>query len=362
MNKYKLANTAINKGFNTLYKAVGMPLFQNIAYKDYSDATKCKTGDIELVQNLKTGLVYNRAFNPSLMLYDKNYQNEQSLSGVFQEHLSDVHDIVSKYLGKNNLIEVGCGKGYFLEYLSDKGFEIIGFDKAYEGNNPKIKKEFFDSKSGHKGQGIILRHVLEHIENPLDFLHKLKINNGGGGLIYIEVPCFDWITKNRAWFDICYEHVNYFRLQDLDNFFSKIIAKGSFFGNGQYIYLVADLALLKNNHEIIDLVNFPKDFLGNVPSKNSGGRVNIIWGGATKGCIFSILSMRNGFKIDFAVDINPAKQGRYLAVSGVKIISPKELEQLPENNIDIYLMNSNYLAEVKAITDSRYNYIKIDGN
>ena len=118
---------------------------------------------------------------------------------------------------KKNIIEVGCGSGFFLELLNNNGFEVVGFDPAYKGKNPKIQKRYFNLNSKISANGIILRHVLEHINDPYTFLLNLKKKNNGG-LIYIEVPCFEWVLKKRTWFDVFYEHVNYFRLEDLKSF------------------------------------------------------------------------------------------------------------------------------------------------
>ena len=346
-----------------LYKVSQAPIFQNVTYSNSEEAVSCFKGDIEIVQNLETGLVYNRLFNNDLMNYDENYQNEQSISKFFLDHLEQVSEIISKNLGKKSLIEVGCGKGFFLEMLLTKGFEVCGFDKSYGGNNPNIKKTYFDKDSKVNGKGIILRHVLEHVEEPLGFLNKIKDSNGGKGLIYIEVPCFDWILKNRAWFDICYEHVNYFRLSDLRKMFGKVISEGHFFGNGQYIYIVAELESLKDKIEATDKIEFPKDFLENVPNSESGnGSLNVIWGASTKGVIFSLLSRRKDFRIDLAVDINPVKQERYLPVTGIKVVSPEYLMKNYNSEVNIYIMNSNYYDEIIEITKNKYNYIKVDGN
>ena len=63
-------------------------------------------------------------------------------------------------------------------------------------------------------------------------------------MIYIEVPCFDWIIEHGAWFDIFYEHVNYFRLDDFRRAFGKVIHAGRSFG-GQYLSVIADLDTLR---------------------------------------------------------------------------------------------------------------------
>ena len=66
------------------------------------------------IENLKTGLVYNQAFDPGLMQYDEHYQNEQAVSPLFKTHLESVAQIISKTIGRSSLVEVGCGKGFFL--------------------------------------------------------------------------------------------------------------------------------------------------------------------------------------------------------------------------------------------------------
>jgi 2-polyprenyl-3-methyl-5-hydroxy-6-metoxy-1,4-benzoquinol methylase len=142
-------------------------------YNTKSEAINCQKGDICLVEDLDTGLIYNKAFNVELMKYDDSYQNEQAISESFKKHLNSVLSIIKKFLGKNNLVEIGCGKAHFLELLQSNDFNIKGFDPTYEGSNPVIKKTFFEN-SDIKVDGIILRHVLEHIQNPVNFLQKIS--------------------------------------------------------------------------------------------------------------------------------------------------------------------------------------------
>src|SRR5690606_20833571 len=62
----------------------------------------------------------------------------------------------------------------------------------------------------------ILRHVLEHITSPVDFLTDLGAAAPGVPL-YIEVPEVNWIFENGAFWDFCYEHCNYFSAKSLRN-------------------------------------------------------------------------------------------------------------------------------------------------
>ena len=344
-----------------LYLQTHYPVLQNKVYASTEAAINCLYGEIEIVEDELTGLIYNNAFIPELMIYDAEYQNEQALSPYFQNHLSSVAKLIERHMGKNLLIEVGCGKGYFLELLADQGFDISGFDPAYEGNNPRIQKQLFTQNLLRKSQGLILRHVLEHIQHPVEFLHAMKEANQGEGTIYIEVPCFDWICQHRAWFDIFYEHVNYFRLSDFHRMFSNIKSCGRLFG-GQYLYVIADLSSLRSpkiNPD--DRVAFPENFYQvQVPSNSMLEPQTSIWGGSSKGVIFALLQSRAGFPVSNVIDINPVKQGMHIPGTGLRVLSPVEaLVKIPKKSV-IFVMNGNYLEEIKQMSANEFKYIAID--
>jgi len=342
-----------------LYRAEQLPIFQNRMYQSVKAARECPRGDIRLVQNRATGLIYNADFHPKLMTYDASYQNEQAVSPQFQKHLDAVVQIVERAMGRAGLVEVGCGKGYFLEVLSECGFDITGFDPTYEGINPRVKRHYFEPGVEVAAQGLILRHVLEHVQGPLPFLENLRAANAGAGLIYIEVPCFDWICEHRAWFDVFYEHVNYFRLMDFKRMFGRIIESGHLFG-GQYLYVVADLASLKTSQiDTQEEMAFPNNFLRSLDD-NATRELSAVWGGASKGVIFCLLREQLGRPVDLVIDINPAKQGKYLPATGLMVHSPEAgLAMLPPE-ATIYIMNSNYQEEIRQMSNNAYQYVSID--
>lgn len=357
-----------------LYQASSFPVFQNRVFDSAEEARQCARGDVFLVQDESSGLIHNRAFCPDAIVYDANYHNEQALSAAFRAHLESVAGIIRKHFANSALIEVGCGKAWFLEMLQGSGFVITGIDPAYDGSNPAILKRHFTPDSGLSGDGIILRHVLEHIQNPVAFLSAIAEANGRRGKIYIEVPCFDWICRHRTWFDIFYEHVNYFRLADFDRIFGTVHESGRIFG-GQYLYVVADLSSLRTPPYPVDRASrargnhvpfeFPDRFLEGVDHwaarlTASPGPPPVIWGGASKGVIFALFMERAGIRIDFAIDINPAKQNKFLPATGLQVKSPADGVATLSPGAEILVMNGNYLDEVKDLAGNRFNCIALD--
>ncbi len=348
-------------GFRVLYTQNDFPVLQNKLYFSRADAIACPRGDIQLVEDLKTGLIYNKKFNDELVIYDQSYQNEQGHSLVFKAHLEQVLGLISQYMSGKRLVEVGCGKGMFVELLQFNGFDVCGLDPAYEGSNSKIDREYFTSELGRQFDGVILRHVLEHVENPFEFLNKLNRANRSSGLIYIEVPSFEWICEKRAWFDIFYEHVNYFRLTDFYRMFERVVAAGYLFG-GQYMYVIANLNSLREPiFDSEDSIDFPVNFDTSLRSEAVASS-SVVWGASSKGVIFSLLRERIGFPVGIIIDINPEKQGKFIPVTGLCVKSPVDALGNMKNGESICVMNCNYFDEIKRMSGAKYNYIRIEND
>jgi len=346
-----------------LFRTERLPVLQNRVFASATEALASASGDVVLVQDLDTGLIFNSAFDPERLEYDHNYQNEQACSGVFKAHLGAVAAIIHRHFHGRTLIEVGCGKGYFLDHLLARGFAVTGIDPAYEGSNPRVVKARFERGLGLSADAVVLRHVLEHIPDPLSFLSSIADANGGKGRIYIEVPCFDWICSRRAWFDVFYEHVNYFRLPDFQRMFGTVFESGHAFG-GQYLYVVAELSSLRSpRFGSTCALTFPADFLGGIErlvSVAGNYERNAVWGAASKGVVCAVYMQRAGAKLEFVIDINPVKQGKFLPGSGLQVLSPEKAMRLLRPGDNIFVMNSNYLDEIAAQSGKQYHYCEAD--
>ena len=128
-----------NNNTKIIYEQKAVPLVQNKVYPNKLMAKNAQTIDVILGQSLDNGFVFSAKFNDSIINYDEHYQNEQSNSLFFQDHLNHMIGILNNnnLLGKK-IIKIGCGKGYFMNMLLDKGEDIIGFDPTYEGKSIKL--------------------------------------------------------------------------------------------------------------------------------------------------------------------------------------------------------------------------------
>jgi len=322
-------------------------------------------GDVSLRKNLKNGLIENAAFDPDQIEYDSDYQNNQALSASFEAHMKSVLEILkSRYPAGSKIVEVGCGKGDFLELLqADGSFEVVGYDGAYDGENAAIEKRFLTPADRLDADLVVLRHVLEHIKRPHEFLNLLA-DIFGNSDIYIEVPDYAWIENNQAFFDITYEHVNYFTPESLSQLFVSVEQRGPLFGD-QYQYAIGNLAEsnyaeFNRNYEVgrnwmplgFDAI-FP-NFEATIAELEAASKDSdvYVWGAATKGVMFCHHLKRMSpiayGRILAGIDINPMKVDRFMPSVHLPIISVDTFCARAVGDELIVLMNPNYQEEILA--------------
>ena len=339
-----------SESFITVFRQKNVPVFQNKVYPHLGQALAAEKGEVELVQSATSGFIFNRAFDPGIMNYDIHYQNEQSNSAIFKNHLQSVLDLLKSFgIKDKKVVEVGCGKAVFFEMMLKEGIDCWGFDPTYEGSNERIKKVYFDeTQKGITADVIIMRHTLERITRPFSFLHTIAKANDYKGFLFVEVPTFDWIYNKKAFWDIFYEHCNYFTEESLAVMFEET-KTGHFFG-GQYIYLWADLGKLRNT--IPAGIDFTKrnglTFDGKLDEykkmlQSSGSFA--VWGAGAKGSTFLNLLDKERKSVQYVIDINPVKQNKFIAGTAHPIFSPGILLTTPVETI--LVMNENYIEEIK---------------
>jgi len=113
-----------------------------------------------------------------------------------------------KFLNKEfTVLDLGCATGDISNELAEKTKKVVGIDhnpvsvKEASRKHQRENLEFYQGdaqeflqKNNAKFDLLILSHILEHLDNPKDFLLKFK---DYFGYIYIEVPDFDKTYLNH---------------------------------------------------------------------------------------------------------------------------------------------------------------------
>ncbi len=353
-----------------------LPVHCNVLWPTREDARNAPRGDMRLVYSPACGHTYNLAFDPSLMEYTQEYENSLHFSPRFQEYATALAEgLVEKYdLRDKDIVEIGAGKGDFLIMMcalgSNRGW---GYDPSYvpeEGytaDNVTFIEDFYTDKYiDQRADLIICRHVLEHIEDPDAFIAQVRRAVGEQqSVVFLEVPNALWTIRRGGIWDIIYEHCSYFTPQSLTYLFRKhgfrVLAVNEVFG-GQFLTIEAmpdDGAVDSNDWdaELAELTEDARAFAANYRQKrdewqqrlgelSAAGRRGVVWGAGSKGVTF-LNALNAGEEIAAVVDINPRKQGKYVAGTGQRIVPPSELKALDPDFVII--MNANYRDEISRM-------------
>ena len=362
------------------FEMLDVPIFCNVLWSDQEAAKNCVKGEIRLAFCSDCGFIYNTAFDPTRLEYCPDYENSLDFSPRFQEYAQSLAKrLIQRHdLHQKKIIEIGCGKGDFLVLLCELGNNYgVGFDPSYVdhrevSNSARDRVEFvrdFYSQqySNYQGDFICCRHTLEHIQNPRTLLNVLRstVKDDAEIPIFFEVPnAIDTFQRMAIW-DIIYEHCSYFSPVSLSYVFSKCGFKVNNFSEefqGQFLTIEGtknhETANLKEKQ--IDEINaFSKDIALFTKTFNEKlslwqeklkrishqGQKVVIWGAGSKGVTFLNLIKEESSVVDYVIDINPRKNGKYIPGTGQKIRQPEFLSNYqPEL---IIVMNSIYQEEIK---------------
>ncbi|GAB4131245.1 MAG: hypothetical protein OHK0045_23980 [Raineya sp.] len=137
-------------------------------------------------------------YNPIILGDGKFYEDLQNYEGYYLEEKSDYIE-AKKYIGSSDdVLEVGCGAGFFTNFIQPKSYTGLEFnDKAIELAQKKglnVKKQSLEAHAAEnpeKYDVVCFFQVLEHVDNPGNFLRDaLKCLKKGGKMIF-AVPAED---------------------------------------------------------------------------------------------------------------------------------------------------------------------------
>lgn len=174
--------------------------------------------------------IYPRPSEVSLKKYYSNfdYKNISFVETRIKEDSQISLGFINPYKGsRNTLLDLGCGRGYFLMEAVSKGWKVKGVDFSskevdYATKRLRldvVKSDILKYKDSNKYELITLSQVIEHVRNPNELIRKAKSLLTEKGLLYIATPNINSASAmvHGVNFEhlIPPEHLNYFNNQSL---------------------------------------------------------------------------------------------------------------------------------------------------
>lgn len=364
------------------HKINDVPVNSVINIRSREAALAFPRGEIALRFCHRCGFIYNASFDSRLVNYSSDCEESQGYSETFNAFARRLADrLVKKYnLNAKEILEIGCGKGEFLKLICELGDNRgVGFDPAYvagrvEGKDADrltfIKDYYSEKYSDYGADAIFCRMTLEHIPETAGLIQTVRKSIGSreDPLVFFQVPDVMRIVRDCAFEDIYYEHCSYFSAGSLsrlfvDNGFNVLDVRKDY--NDQYIILESRASKgepfkdPKLRDELNELQKYVDRFSSRFDKKveqwskilsefQTHGEKVVLWGSGSKGVTFLTTLINSNF-IEYVVDINPNRQGTYMAGTGKPVVGPAFLKDyLPDA---VIIMNAIYREEIKQNLD-----------
>lgn len=344
-------------------------------------------------------------------LFRSDYVYFSSYSSSWLEHSQKYASKMVKMLdlGEEDLvIEVASNDGYLLQYFKQDSVQVLGIEPSLGVANVAISKgipTLVDFFGGHFAKGLVAtkkpklmvaNNVLAHVPDIHDFIEGFSQLIAEDGIITFEFPHLVSLIKNNQFDTIYHEHYSYLSVMALMPIFEshglKIIdaEKLSTHGGSIRIYVVPKISSRVTKDSVSNILKeeaafdprlesiwkslqertlqIKIDLLNVLIECKKNSLVVAAYGAAAKGNTLLNYSGADSDLVDYVVDLNPHKQGKYLPGSRIPIVGVERLNEIPPDvllvlpwNLAIeiktqltYLANMNTMKFLRAVPNLEY--------
>lgn len=369
-----------SQSIERIFHIDNIPASDGAVWPTYEQAISAPVGTIDLWLCTTCGYVANREFNPEKLMFSPLYEISLHHSPTYHRFIEEVcHRLIERYgMQGRKVIEIGCGRGYFLElFCRISGGDGVGFDPSvdiekdelFDGYSVKLVRDFFnESHAEHEANLYCCRHVLQEIASPALFLKSLRRTLGDRDdvVLYFEVPNGSYIFERQSIWSILYEYNAFFSPETFARLFRQtgfeVLHVAPCYQEGQYLGIevrpnprtrewknigskvrlerfIREARAFAHHHAL--KTSFWKDQLGKLVASR---KKIAAWGAGGRAItFFSLFGI--GKEIPVIVDINPDRQGAYLPGTGQQIVPPEFLSDMQPQVL--LISNPTYKREIR---------------
>lgn len=325
-----------------------------------------------------THLQLSHAVNPDLLF--KNYLYVSGTSQTLKDYFDWFADYTLEFFDKKptSVLDIACNDGTQLDSFKDRGFTTYGIDPAenlYElsSKNHEVICDYFTDayvyKLKQKNIDVInAQNVFAHNSYPVDFLKMCKEIMHDDSVLFIQTSQADMVRNNE--FDTIYhEHLSFFNANSMSALAQRAgihligIKKTPIHGNS-YVFVFSkterDSSTVKEvlaEEQSIGLQNLDtyakysercqllvQDLKVLLDNYKKEGYIVAGYGAAAKG--MTLINYADLF-LDFIIDDNPLKQGRFTPGKDIEVVPIDVLDHVSEMKVVFVPLAWNFFTEIK---------------
>lgn len=316
-------------------------------------------------------LVQTEDFAHADELFDAEYAYFSGYSSTWLEHVERyVRDMVRRFSldAKSHVVEVAANDGSLLQYVKAEGISCIGIEPsastaaAARAKGIAIIEAFFGADFGRKlasqarADLIVANNVLAHVPAINDFVAGFAALLQPNGVATFEFPHVLRLIAENQFDTIYHEHFSYLSLTAVSRVFAasgltifdveellthggslRVFAQRADDGKHQQEPTVDTLLACEARAGITTPAYYrgfqakaervTNDFMRFLLEANERGERVVAYGAAAKGnTLMNFAGVRSDL-IQFVVDANPAKQGKFMPGSRIPIVDEERLRR-----------------------------------
>lgn len=326
------------------------------------------------------------------------YAYFSSYADSWLQHAKHYTDLMIERFGLNaesSVVEIASNDGYLLQYFVEKAIPVLGIEPARNVAKVALEKgiptlvEFFGEKmardlvsKGKQADLVLGNNVLAQVPDLNDFVRGMKVLLKPQGIITIEFPHLVRLMEQNQFDTIYHEHFSYFSFIAVEKIFAAHeltifdVEELPTHGGSLRIYarhtedetrpLCASATELRSREESLGLTRMETysafseqvketkrkllEFLIKVKRE---GKTVCGYGAPGKGnTLLNYCGIRTDF-LDYTVDRNPYKHGKFTPGTHIPIFPPEKIQNtrpdylliLPWNVKDEIMKQQSYIKE-----------------
>ena len=286
------------------------------------------------------------------------------------------------------VLDIGCNDGTQLDYFKALGVDTYGIDPAENlhdrsSANHSVICDFFGPAAVAELKKvdydvIVAQNVCAHNPDPHGFITSCAELMSSNTVLFVQTSQADMVLHNE--FDTIYhEHINFFNANSMSQLAQRAglnlvdVIKTPIHGNS-YIFVLSRAAT--NQHRIKNIIDLEAAYglldldtytqwsttvnnnmaqlVDTINQHRNDGYTLVGYGAAAKGN--TLLNFGN-IQLDFIIDDNPLKQGKFTPGTGCSIVSIDHLNKFNDNDRLLFVPWAwNFFKEIKSkIQQARTN-------